>query len=308
MIASGPCDQLDVHRAEVRPGVEIAWWHEGAGGLPLLLVHGWPETKLIWERNVLPLVAMGFEVIVPDLRGFGDSPVPGDGFQDLAAHSRDLEALVRGTLGHKSCCAAGGDLGGGVIQDMCLRFGGLIERQVMFNTILPLLPNEYAAAGLPKQPTPEVRANAGYFMRQGRDADGLCGELEDGDARVTYVKSFYTDRDWAAAGSVPEPDALRMAEPFRDVQKFRDSLGNYESALGSRPLSEMPRFFEPNLTPTLVLYGPEDRVIPREFPQMCEIAFPNRTGPELFHGAGHFLQWEAANEFNRRAATFLLGT
>jgi pimeloyl-ACP methyl ester carboxylesterase len=57
----------------VRPGVHLAWWREGIGGKPLLLVHGWPETKLIWERNVLPLAAAGFEVIVPDLRGFGDS-------------------------------------------------------------------------------------------------------------------------------------------------------------------------------------------------------------------------------------------
>ena len=297
--------ELEVHIAEVREGVSIAYWRHGIGGKPLLLVHGWPETKLIWERNVAPLAAAGFEVIVPDLRGFGDSPVPADGFQDLAAHSRDLEGLVRGVLGHDFCVAAGGDLGGGVIQDMSLRFEGLIERQVMFNTILPLLPNEYQAAGLPKQPTDEVRANAGYFMRQGRDADGLCTELSDGAARVAYVRSFYTDRGWAANGAVPEADAVRMAEPFRDAHKFRDSLGNYESALGNRPLSEMPRFFEPNLTPTLVLYGPEDRVIPREFTLMCEIAFPNRTGPELIEGAGHFLQWEAAGEFNKAAADFL---
>jgi len=298
--------ELEVHMAEVREGVSIAYWRHGIGGKPLLLVHGWPETKLIWERNVVPLAELGFEVIVPDLRGFGDSPVPADGFQDLAAHSRDLEALVRSVLGHESCTAAGGDLGGGVIQDMSLRFDGLIERQVMFNTILPLLPNEYEAAGLPKQPTDEVRANAAYFMRQGRDAEGLCLELKTGDDRVAYVKSFYTDRGWAATGAVPEADASRMAEPFRDAHKFRESLGNYESALGTRPLSEMPRFFEPNLTPTLVLYGPEDHVIPREFPQMCEVAFPNRTGPELIEGAGHFLQWEAAQAFNQAAARYLL--
>ncbi|MEI6446457.1 MAG: alpha/beta hydrolase [Actinomycetes bacterium] len=297
---------FEVHCAEVRPGVELAWWREGAGGKPLLLVHGWPETKLIWERNVRPLAEAGFEVIVPDLRGFGDSQVPADGFQDLAAHSRDLEALVRGILGHSSCFAAGGDLGGGVIQDMGLRFEGLIERQVLFNTVLPLLPDEYAAAGLPKQPTDEARANAGYFVRQGRDADGLCAELASGADRVAYVKSFYTGRNWAAPGAVPEIDAERMAAPFADSDSFRSSLGNYESALGERPLSEMPRFFEPNLTPTLVLYGPEDQVIPREFPRMCELAFPNRSGPEVIAGAGHFLQWEAADEFNRRAAAFLL--
>ena len=50
--------------------------HENAGGAgPLVLVHGWPETKRIWWRVIEPLARAGFEVIVPDLRGFGDSDV-----------------------------------------------------------------------------------------------------------------------------------------------------------------------------------------------------------------------------------------
>src|SRR5436305_13821318 len=61
-----------LHRAQIR-GVEIAYLREGVGGFPLLLLHGWPETKRIWWRNVAPLAEAGFEVIVPDLRGFGDS-------------------------------------------------------------------------------------------------------------------------------------------------------------------------------------------------------------------------------------------
>ncbi len=118
-----------LERAVVRDGVELAFVREGAGGYPLLLVHGWPETKRIWWRNIAPLAAAGFEVIVPDLRGFGDSGLPADGFYDLAAHARDLYALVHDVLGHARCGAAGGDLGGGVIQDLGLRFPGVIERQ-----------------------------------------------------------------------------------------------------------------------------------------------------------------------------------
>jgi pimeloyl-ACP methyl ester carboxylesterase len=74
-----------VERAEVRPGVELAYWRAMPArppGFPLLLVHGWPETKRIWIRNVEPLAAAGFEVIVPDLRGFGDSGLAPDGFYD----------------------------------------------------------------------------------------------------------------------------------------------------------------------------------------------------------------------------------
>src|SRR3954449_10194163 len=96
-------------RADVRPGVELAFWRAGAGGFPLLLVHGWPETRRIWARNVEPLASKGFDVIAPDLRGFGDSPLADDGFYDLAAHAHDLRALLDG-LGLERCSAVGGDL------------------------------------------------------------------------------------------------------------------------------------------------------------------------------------------------------
>ena len=139
---------FQVHRAEVRPGVETAYVREGAGGFPLLLVHGWPESKRIWWRNVAPLAAAGFEVIVPDLRGFGDSGLAPDGHYDLAASARDLHALVHDSLGHDRCAAAGGDYGGAIVQDLGLRFEGFVVRQVLFNTMLPILTAEYEAAGL----------------------------------------------------------------------------------------------------------------------------------------------------------------
>ena len=48
-------DALPVEHAEVREGVDLAYVREGAGGYPLVLVHGWPETKRVWWRNVEPL-------------------------------------------------------------------------------------------------------------------------------------------------------------------------------------------------------------------------------------------------------------
>src|ERR1700733_7533589 len=139
MQEAAPPDAYTVERAEVRPGVELAYVRAGQGGYPLLLVHGWPETKRIWWRNIEPLAAAGFEVIVPDLRGFGDSGLAADGFYDLAAHARDLHALVHDILGHETCVAAGGDLGGGVIIDLGIRFEGFVTAQVIFNSILPAI-------------------------------------------------------------------------------------------------------------------------------------------------------------------------
>ena len=60
-------DAFEIHRARVRERVDLAFVREGIGGFPLLLVHGYPETKRIWWRNIAPLAEAGFEVIVPDL-------------------------------------------------------------------------------------------------------------------------------------------------------------------------------------------------------------------------------------------------
>ena len=76
---------FEVRRATVREGVELAYVRAGEGGAPLLLVHGWPETKRIWWRNIGPLAEAGFEVIVPDLRGFGDTDASVEKAQELGA-------------------------------------------------------------------------------------------------------------------------------------------------------------------------------------------------------------------------------
>ena len=178
---------FQVHRARVRDRVELAYVCEGVGGFPLVLLHGWPETKRIWWRNVEPLAAAGFEVIVPDLAGFGDSGLAEDDHYDVAAHARDVHALVSEVLGHSRCVTAGGDLGGVVLYDLSLRFEGFVARQVLFNTVPPILPAEYEAAGIAREIPREVRQAADYFMRQARDADGLAAELDTPEKRRRYA-------------------------------------------------------------------------------------------------------------------------
>jgi pimeloyl-ACP methyl ester carboxylesterase len=305
-MSDGPdAHAFPVETAEVREGVSLAYVRAGAGGYPLLLVHGWPETKRIWWRNIAPLADRGFEVIVPDLRGYGDSSLAPDGFYDLAAHARDLHALVGGVLGHERCAAAGGDLGGGVIQDLGLRFEGFLDRQVLFNCVLPLLGERYAQAGIPTAPPREMRMAADYFLRQGRDADALASELDTPEKRRRYVGEFYGHRFWATPGAFSREEVDFMTEPFADPPRLRAGWGNYESALGTRPLSEAPRFFEVSAVPTLALYGPDDHVIWPRFAEMCEVAFSELVGPFVVPRAGHFLQWERPELFNRTVEYFL---
>ena len=293
-----------VERAEVAGGLEVAFVRRGEGGYPLLLVHGWPETKRIWWRNIEPLAEAGFEVIVPDLRGFGDSGLAPDGFYDPASQASDLHTLVRDVLGHERCAAAGGDLGGVAIQELGLRFEGFIERQCLFNTVVPLLPDEYERAGLPPRIPRETRMAADYFLRQGREADELAGELDTPERRRRYIAQFYGSRFWAAPGSFDREAVDFMTEPFAVGDKLRAGFGIYETAMGTRQAASPPRLMEKNPLPTLVLYGPEDHVIPNDFPERCEVAFPDVVGPFVVPRAGHFLQWERANVLNRSLIYF----
>jgi pimeloyl-ACP methyl ester carboxylesterase len=279
----------------------LAFDHAGRGGHPLLLIHGWPETRRIWKRNIGPLADAGFEVIAPDLRGFGDSPLAPDDRYDVAAHSADMAALVRDALGHERVTVCAGDLGGVVAQDMSLRFDGLVDRLGLFNTIPPLL------ADGPPRLTPEARMAADYFARQSKDADGLAAELDTPDRRRRYVATFYGPRFWAAPGSFTREDVDFLTEPFADAERFRASIANYEYAGGPRTAPEPPRLLERNPTPALILYGPEDHVIPHDFPERMEAAFPNRAGPFVVRRAGHFLQWERADVLNGALRWLCLG-
>jgi pimeloyl-ACP methyl ester carboxylesterase len=290
---------FEIHRTKLR-GVELAYVREGVGGYPLVLLHGWPETKRIWWRNIEPLAEAGFEVIAPDLRGYGDSGLDPEGHYDAATQARDIEALLREELGHERCVACGGDFGGVVAQDLSLRFEGFVERLVLFNTIPPVLPES------PAEVSREVRMAADYFVRQGTDADGLATELDTPEKRRRYVAEMYGPRFWAAPGAFEQEDVDFMTEPFADADTFRASLAIYEYAMRTREWAEAPRMREPNPTPALILYGPEDHVIPRDFPQRMELAFPERVGPFLVQNAGHFLQWERPDVLNPAVRYFCL--
>ena len=288
---------FEVHRARVRDELSLAFVRQGTGGYPLLLVHGAVETKRIWWRNVRPLAEAGFEVIVPDLRGFGESDLSPMDVYDIANYSRDLHALVHDVLGHARCAVAGGGLGGVAIVDLALRFGPFVERICFLNSVPPVLGKAYEQAGLdPKMLRDD--ASGDYRVWQGRRPDELMKQLDTPERRRRWVADFYGHRLWAARGAFGDEEIAFMTEPFADAEKLRASWASFQVGSGLRIPEESPRFMEPVPTLTLVLFGPEDHAIKPDFVRRCEIAFPNRIGPLLVPEAGHFVQWERADIFN----------
>lgn len=258
----------------------------------MVCVHGWPETKRLYHRVIGPLRDAGFDVVVPDLRAFGDSEVGPDGFNDVVSHALDIHALVRHHLGYDSVILVGGDLGGSVIQEIALRWPEWVERMVLFNSPLPYMKAEMA--GLATRAEASTRD---YFERQGTDADALIGELTTNEACRKYVTQFYGQRNWAHPGNFTPTDIAHHVEPFSDPTRLRETFGNYESAYSAGKRVERPLFGPNPVTPTLVVFGTSDRVIYPDFDKMAQIVFTRHSGPVRIDGCGHFVPWEAPQRF-----------
>ena len=302
--------RFEIHRYDGR-GFSQAYVREGTGGVPLLCVHGWPESKRIWWRVIEPLAAAGFDVIVPDLRGFGDSDLGPDGFHDVAAHVADLHALVTDGLGLDQVVLCGGDLGGPVIQALALEHPELAERMVLFNSPLPF--DKERMAGMDTRPPPEA---ADYFVRQGLDADGLASDLTTPEQRRRYIATFYSSRFWAHPGAfmgdarmvfgpnggTPEIDF--HTEPFGDADKLRASFGGYESVFDPAKQSGPTRLDRNEDVRALLLFGPSDHVIYPAFDEMAAVVFPDHDGPHRLDRCGHFVPWEAPDALVAHATRF----
>ncbi|MEJ8281306.1 alpha/beta fold hydrolase [Pseudonocardia spirodelae] len=75
------------------PEITLSVHDTGGDGPPVLLLHGWPDRATLWTHQAAALAAAGHRVIVPDLRGFGDSDRPAE-----PEHYR-MRALVADVLG-----------------------------------------------------------------------------------------------------------------------------------------------------------------------------------------------------------------
>jgi pimeloyl-ACP methyl ester carboxylesterase len=91
---------------------------EMGAGMPVLLVHGWPQTWYEW-RLVMPMLAKGYRLIAPDLRGLGDSARPSTGY-DKKTIAHDLWQLMHEHLGLARFAVVGHDWGSAVAARLAI--------------------------------------------------------------------------------------------------------------------------------------------------------------------------------------------
>jgi haloacetate dehalogenase len=130
----------DFTSAEVRTDETTIFVRWSGSGAPLLLLHGFPETHLMW-RDVAPRLAREFTVVCTDLRGYGRSGCP-DSSPDQGAYAkramaRDL-VVVMDRLGFRRFSVAGHDRGGRVAYRLALDHPERVNRLA----VLDILPTE----------------------------------------------------------------------------------------------------------------------------------------------------------------------
>ena len=132
--------------ADLFPGFASHWINTTAGrifartggeGRPLLLLHGHPQTNVMWHR-VAPALAGKFALIIPDLPGYGWSDAPASDAQHVPYTKRAMANAmieVMEALGHARFLTAGHDRGGRVAYRLALDHPGRIEKLAVLDIV-----------------------------------------------------------------------------------------------------------------------------------------------------------------------------
>lgn len=194
----------------------------GGQGPPVLLLHGYPQTHMLWHK-VAPRLAAEFTLVVADLRGYGDSSKPADG-ENHSNYSKRAMALdqveVMSHFGFEKFAVVGHDRGGRVAHRMALDHPDRITKLAVLD-IVPThkvyhsVSREFATAYyhwfflIQPAPFPEtlIANNAEFYLR--RTFDPLMPNAVTPEAFAEYLRCFRNPatihascEDYRAAASI----------------------------------------------------------------------------------------------------------
>lgn len=266
-------------------------------GPPLLLLHGYPQTHVMWHR-IAPQLAERFTLVAADLRGYGDSSKPA-GTADHSSYSKRTMAAdmvaVMAARGHARFAVAGHDRGGRVAYRMALDHPGIVERLALLDivptkTVYDRLERRVATAYfhwlmlIQPAPLPEtlIGADPGFWL------DTIFGA-------------------WSRGSSVFAPEAVAEYTRCFDPATIHASCEDYragatlDSDHDAADLANVNRI----ACPTLVLWG-ERGLVGRAYDVLT--AWREYASDVRGHAVpgGHFLPEEAPEETLAALQEFLI--
>ncbi|MFQ5783903.1 MAG: alpha/beta fold hydrolase [Alphaproteobacteria bacterium] len=258
----------------------------GGSGPPLLLLHGYPQTHVLWHK-VAPRLAERFTVVASDLRGYGDSGKPPAG-DDHAGYSKramaaDQVAVMR-ALGFERFFVAGHDRGGRVAHRMALDHADTVTRLA----VLDIVPTYklYATAD-------RALATAywhWFFLIQPFD---LPERLIGADPEY-YLRRLFAR--WGAAATAFSPAAMReYLRCFSDPATIHASCEDYRAAASVDLEHDRSDLDRKLACPLLVLWG-EQGAMHRLYDVLACWRERARDVSGRALGCGHYLPEEAPGE------------
>jgi pimeloyl-ACP methyl ester carboxylesterase len=249
---------------------------DGPDPLPVLLVHGYPETSFMWRDLMPALAASGRRAIAPDLPGYGDSPLTNDGTWE--SHVEAIEAF-RQAVGLERVAL--------VVHD----WGGLIGMRWACDH-----PEAVGALAL---------SGTGFFA-DGK-WHGLGEALRTEGAGEAVVDAI--DRDGFAAmlrqtGRGFDDDAIEQYwRAYETEEQRRAHLALYRSGDFTKLVPYEGRLAELGI-PTLIIWGEDDTFAPVGGARRFEHQIPDAK-LVLVGGAGHFVFEDDPERCAREIVAFL---
>jgi pimeloyl-ACP methyl ester carboxylesterase len=252
------------------------------GGRPVVLLHGFPDSGRLWRHQVPALVDAGFQVIVPDLRGYGLSDQP----KEVAAYSipflvGDVLGLLD-QLGIEKPHVVGHDWGAAVAWAMASLVPDRVDHLVALSVGHPL---SFGSVGLEQQ-------QKSWYMLLFQFAG--------------IAEQWLSDDHWARFRSWSEhPDADAVIADLERTGSLTPGLNYYRANVPPEVLIAPPLELPPVAAPTMGVWGSGDFALTET--QMTGSA-TYVTGPwryERVDGVAHWLPLDAPDTVNELLIDFL---